>query len=127
MGLTRTPGAGGHPCQGIYHRPAGQAPRTAFIATHYNVDFSEHYLVGFLAYRAKLKDKGVRVSPVIDHDDSEFGVARELHPGVFVRSFYFQDPDGILLEFACWRRAMGQPGDVRHEPKTAADRTGVPV
>jgi enoyl-CoA hydratase/carnithine racemase len=26
-----------------------------------------------------------------------------------------------------WRRAMGQPGDVRHEPKTAADRTGVPV
>ncbi len=81
----------------------------------------------FLEYRAKLKAKGVRVSPILDHDDSEFGVARELHPGVFVRSFYFQDPDGILLEFACWRRAMGQPGDVRHEPKTAADRTGVRV
>ena len=81
----------------------------------------------FLEYRAKLKEKGVRVSPVIDHDDSEFGVARELHPGVFVRSFYFQDPDGILLEFASWRRVMGQPGDVRHEPKTAADRTGVPA
>jgi len=79
----------------------------------------------FLEYRSKLKSKGVRVSPIIDHDDSEFGVARELHPGVFVRSFYFQDPDGILLEFACWRRVMGQPGDVRHEPKTAADRTGV--
>src|SRR6266513_1649721 len=63
----------------------------------------------------------------MDHDDSEFGVARELHPGVFVRSYYFQDPDGILLEFACWRRVMGQPGDVRHEPKTAADRTGVRV
>ena len=76
----------------------------------------------FLDYRAKLKAKGVRVSPVIDHDDSPDGIARELHPGVFVRSFYFQDPDGILLEFACWRRAMGQPGDVRHEPKTAADR-----
>jgi len=81
----------------------------------------------FLDYRAKLKAKGVRVSPILDHDDSEFGVARELHPGVFVRSFYFQDPDGILLEFACWRRAMGQPGDVRHEPKTAAERTGVQV
>ena len=81
----------------------------------------------FLEYRSKLKSKGVRVSPIIDHDDSEFGVARELHPGVFVRSFYFQDPDGILLEFACWRRVMGQPGDVRHEPKTAADRTGVRV
>ena len=81
----------------------------------------------FLEYRAKLKAKGVRVSPILDHDDSEFGVARELHPGVFVRSFYFQDPDGILLEFACWRRAMGQPGGVRHEPKTAAERTGVRV
>ena len=80
----------------------------------------------FLEYRAKLKAKGIRVSPIMDHDDSEFGVARELHPGVFVRSYYFQDPDGILLEFACWRRVMGQPGDVRHEPKTAADRTGVP-
>ena len=78
----------------------------------------------FLEYRAKLKAKGVRVSPILDHDDSELGVARELHPGVFVRSFYFQDPDGILLEFACWRRAMGQPGDVAHEPKTSADRTG---
>ena len=53
-----------------------------------------------------LKDKGVKVSPILDHDDSEFGVARELHPGVFVRSYYFQDPDGILLEFACWLRVM---------------------
>ena len=35
----------------------------------------------FLEYRAKLKAKGVRVSPILDHDDSEFGVARELHPG----------------------------------------------
>jgi hypothetical protein len=76
----------------------------------------------FLEYRAKLKAKGIRVSPILDHDESELGVARELHPGVFVRSFYFQDPDGILLEFACWRRVMGQPGDVRHEPKTSADR-----
>ena len=81
----------------------------------------------FLEYRAKLKAKGVRVSPILDHDDSELGVARELHPGVFVRSFYFQDPDGILLEFACWRRVMGQPGDVAHEPKTAADRAGARV
>jgi len=44
-------GAGGHPCQGIYHRPAGPRPSTAFIATHYNVDFSEHYLASFLAER----------------------------------------------------------------------------
>src|SRR6266496_393713 len=36
----------------------------------------------FLEYRAKLKAKGVRVSPILDHDDSEMGVAREFHPGV---------------------------------------------
>src|SRR6516165_4495652 len=44
-------GAGGHPCQGLYHRPAGTRPATAFIATHYNVDFSEHYLARYLAER----------------------------------------------------------------------------
>jgi hypothetical protein len=45
-------GPGGHPCQGLYHAPAGRpTPRTAFIATHYNVDFSEHYLAEPLAAR----------------------------------------------------------------------------
>ena len=32
--------AGGHPCQGIYWTPTGRRPKTALIATHYNVDFS---------------------------------------------------------------------------------------
>jgi hypothetical protein len=41
---------------------------------------------------------------------------------VFVRSFYFQDPDGILLEFACWTRAFTS-ADVSHQPKRSADRT----
>lgn len=76
----------------------------------------------FLEYRAKLKAKGVRVSPIIDHDDSPLGFSTELTDEVYVRSFYFQDPDGILLEFACWRREMGAEGDVIHTPKTAADR-----
>lgn len=45
-------GAGFHPCQGLFTRPvSGAPPRTAFIATHYNVDFSEHYLAGPLARR----------------------------------------------------------------------------
>jgi hypothetical protein len=29
------------------------------------------------------------------------GKEQTVPEGVFVRSFYFQDPDGILLEFAC--------------------------
>jgi acetyl esterase/lipase len=45
-------GAGFHPCQGLFTRPVeGPGPGTAFIATHYNVDFSEHYLAGPLARR----------------------------------------------------------------------------
>lgn len=44
-------GHGPNPCQGLYHRPTGAAPTTAFIATHYNVDFTEHYLAPLLAER----------------------------------------------------------------------------
>jgi acetyl esterase/lipase len=44
-------GHGPHPCQGLYHRPTGTRPRVACIATHYNVDFSEHYLAEILAER----------------------------------------------------------------------------
>ena len=44
-------GHGPHPCQGLYHRPVGPRPRVACIATHYNVDFSEHYLAELLAER----------------------------------------------------------------------------
>lgn len=44
--------AGGHPCQGIYWTPKGNPnPKVAFIATHYNVDFSEHYFAAYLASR----------------------------------------------------------------------------
>jgi hypothetical protein len=60
----------------------------------------------------------VDCSEVVNHDDSEWGVSKDLHPGVFVRSIYFQDPDGILLEFAAWTRAM-TPADVVHEPASA--------
>ena len=44
-------GAGFHPCQGLYFTSAGEKPKTAFIATHYNVDFSEHYLGEYMAER----------------------------------------------------------------------------
>jgi dienelactone hydrolase len=43
--------AGGHPCQGLYYAPKGKRPKTAVIATHYNVDFSEHYIAPFFAER----------------------------------------------------------------------------
>ena len=44
-------GAGGHPCQGLYHTREGARPRVAVIATHYQIDFAEHYLAEHLAAR----------------------------------------------------------------------------
>jgi pimeloyl-ACP methyl ester carboxylesterase len=49
-GLGRA-GAGGWPCQGMYYRPRGKQPTVALVATHYNVDFSQHYLAEFIAQR----------------------------------------------------------------------------
>jgi len=73
-------GAGGHPCQGIYHRPAGTQPTTAFIATHYNVDFSEHYLASYLAERGfgflgwNTRFRGNEAHFLLDHALAEIGV-----------------------------------------------------
>ena len=44
-------GAGFYPCQGLYYSSSGKKPKTALIATHYNVDFSEHYLGEYMASR----------------------------------------------------------------------------
>jgi len=78
----------------------------------------------FEEYRQRLIDKGVEVSDIYDHDESPSGLAKELHSGVFVRSVYFRDPDGVLLEFAAWTRALNQEGDVVHDP---VDAQGDPV
>jgi pimeloyl-ACP methyl ester carboxylesterase len=47
----RTNGAGFHPGQGLYFTPTGKRPKVALIASHYNVDFSEHYLAPLMAER----------------------------------------------------------------------------
>lgn len=70
-------------------------------------------------YRRRLLAAGVDCSIVVNHDDSPLGVSPDVTDDVFVRSIYFQDPDGILLEFACWTRELG-PGDVAHEPARAS-------
>ncbi len=75
----------------------------------------------FDEYRQRLKAKGVRVGPILNHDESPVQVSAAVHPGVYVRSFYFLDPDGITLEFACWTREFGE-NDAVATPKTAADR-----
>lgn len=71
-------------------------------------------------YVEKLAAKGLQPTPLINHDDSPYQIAREMHPGVFVRSVYFMDPNGILLEFACWTRAFTD-ADVKHRGARAND------
>ena len=38
---------------------------------------------------------------------------------VFIRSMYFRDPNGTMLEFACWTKTLDET-DVRHAPARAA-------
>jgi catechol 2,3-dioxygenase-like lactoylglutathione lyase family enzyme len=78
----------------------------------------------FDEYRQRLIDKGVAVTPIINHCDSLDGGHKEHYDpatdggDVFIRSMYFADPNGIRLEFACWTRPLGD-ADVRHTPATA--------
>ncbi|WP_319455801.1 MULTISPECIES: alpha/beta hydrolase [unclassified Mycobacterium] len=76
----RRAGSGGHPCQGIYYRGVGRKPKVAMIATHYQIDFSEHYLadymatrgVGFLGWNTRFR--GHESSFLLDHALVDVGV-----------------------------------------------------
>ena len=74
---------------------------------------------------ARLKANGVHVSVpvVVNHDDSPMGVAKDMHEGVWVRSVYFRDPNGIMLEYAAVLRGF-RPEDVAHEPARAVEPAG---
>ena len=66
----------------------------------------------------RLEEAGVpHTHAVVNHDDSPMGVSGEMHEGVFVRSVYFTDPNGIMLEFAATTKEFG-PDDVANEPAT---------
>jgi len=69
--------------------------------------------------RQQLIDHGIECTEVFNHDNSEWGVSRDVTDDVFVRSVYFFDPDGILLEFACWTKTF-TPDDVRHPAHSSA-------
>jgi len=76
-------------------------------------------------YRARLLDKGVDVTVIVNHANSlDGGHQPEYDPAsddgdVFIRSMYFRDPNGTMLEFACWTRALDE-SDVKHAPARAA-------
>ena len=104
-------GPTGRPDQGSLVSARGSMNHVAFAVAPERID----------EYRDRLREAGVDCTDVANHDDSEWGISDDLHPGVFIRSIYFQDPDGILLEFACWTRVL-HADDVRHRPARAGDR-----
>jgi len=104
-------GPTGRPDQGSLTSARGSMNHVAFAVPPERID----------EYRDRLRAAGVDCTEVANHDDSEWGVSDDLHPGVFIRSIYFQDPDGILLEFACWTRQLSSE-DVRHRPARALNR-----
>ena len=75
---------------------------------------------------AQLQAAGVHVSVpvVVNHDDSPMGVSKEMNEGVWVRSVYFRDPNGIMLEYAARLRGF-RPGDVAHPPARAVTPAAV--
>jgi pimeloyl-ACP methyl ester carboxylesterase len=85
----RRAGAGGHPCQGLYYRGVGRKPKVAIIATHYQIDFSEHYLADYMATRGigflgwNTRFRGFESSFLLDHALVDIGVGvrwlRDVH------------------------------------------------
>lgn len=73
-------GAGYMPTQGLYHFAEGTKPRTAIIASHYNVDFAEHYMgelmaergYGFLGWNTRFR--GIEHYFTLDHALMDIGV-----------------------------------------------------
>ena len=107
---------------GVTHAPAlvGQGDITSAHASmnHVAFDVPEERMD---EYVAKLRTAGIECTEVVNHDDSENGASPEITESTFVRSVYFKDPDGILLEFAAWTRELDER-DVNLEPAIAVER-----
>ncbi len=68
---------------------------------HHHIALAVDSLGELEAFREKLVRKGVGVSEVVDHD--------------FIKSVYFRDPNGILLEVSAYVRELAE-GDLMADP-----------
>ncbi len=69
-----------------FHKPAGQPTQGRVQFDHLSFDVPDEEAL--LALQGRLRDHGVEVTRVVDHQ--------------FIRSIYFQDPSGIALEATYW-------------------------
>jgi catechol 2,3-dioxygenase-like lactoylglutathione lyase family enzyme len=75
----------------------------------YHFAFEVGSLEALEAKRAELIAKGVRVTPIVDHE--------------WMKSIYFKDPNNLLLEFACTTRTLGED-DAVMQPRFTASLAG---
>ena len=102
--------------------PARLPTRGNFVSAHGSMNHIALNIPAekFDEYYQRLIERGVDVTPILNHDNSPSQVSAELTDDVFVRSVYFFDPDGICLEFAAWTKTFDE-SDVCHAPVSAAD------
>jgi catechol 2,3-dioxygenase-like lactoylglutathione lyase family enzyme len=100
--------------------PAALPGQGSFLSAHGSMNHIAFNVPAekFDEYYAKLKAKGIAVTPVMNHDNSPNQVSAEMNPDVFVRSVYFFDPDGVCLEFASWTADFDE-SDALDEPMNA--------
>jgi len=77
----------------------------------------EENLTQFLAENWKPLEeaiaKGVRVTPIVDHE--------------WMKSIYFKDPNGLLLEYACWTRQLADEDAIMQVRFTISTQGRSPV
>jgi catechol 2,3-dioxygenase-like lactoylglutathione lyase family enzyme len=79
----------------------------------YHFAFEAESLEALEAKRAQLIAKGVRVTPIVDHE--------------WAKSIYFKDPNGLMLEYAWQSRALGPDDAVMQVRVRLRLRGGSPV
>jgi len=100
--------------------PSTLPTRGSFVSAHGSMNHIALNVPAekFDEYYQRLIERGVDVTPILNHDNSPMQVSAEVTDDVFVRSVYFFDPDGICLEFASWTKTFDE-SDVAHEPISA--------
>lgn len=120
-----TPGDSIHPTYDDQMRRVDSSGGVTAIGTtnHIAFDIAPERLDDYLV---KLRGKGVAVTEITNHANSLEGGHKPAYDpetdggDVFVRSLYFRDPNGTLLEFASWTTTFDE-SDVKHAPARAAD------
>jgi catechol 2,3-dioxygenase-like lactoylglutathione lyase family enzyme len=73
-------------------------------------------------YRERLTAKGIP-NTLINHDRSPSQRSETVNESTIIRSIYFMDPDGIVLEFAAWLRPREELFRESPPPDVSAERS----